>query len=71
MTESTGTGSLDDVKTHHTHTFSSSKLLTRVTEADKLVLVNPFDEITVKALFIRYFKLICTALVIDSKHRSQ
>ena len=37
-----GTGSLDDVKTHHTHTFSSSKLLTRVTVADKLVLVNPF-----------------------------
>ena len=42
LTESTGTGSLDDVKTHHTHTFTSTKLLTRVTVADKLVLVNPF-----------------------------
>ena len=30
------------VKTYHTHTFSSTKLLTRVTVADKLVLVNPF-----------------------------
>ena len=42
VTESTGTGSPDDVKTHHKHTFSSTKLLTRVTVADKLVLVNPF-----------------------------
>ena len=42
VTESTGTGSLDDVKTHYTHTFSSTKLLTRVTVADKLVLVSPF-----------------------------
>ena len=38
VTESTGTGSLDD----QIHTFSSTKLLTRVTVADKLVLVNPF-----------------------------
>ena len=30
----------------HTHTFSSTKLLTRVTVADKLVLVIHFDEIT-------------------------
>ena len=42
VTESTRTWSLDDVKTHYTHTFSSTKLLTRVTVADKLVLVNPF-----------------------------
>ena len=28
--------------TPHTHIFSSTKLLTRVTVADKLVLVNPF-----------------------------
>ena len=41
VTESIGAGSFDDVKTHHTH-FSSTKLLTRVTMADKLVLVNPF-----------------------------
>ena len=41
MTESTGTGSLDAVK-KHTHTFYSTKLLTLVTVADKLVLVNPF-----------------------------
>ena len=41
MTECTGImGSLDDVKKHNT--FSSTKLLTRVTVADKLVLVNPF-----------------------------
>ena len=33
---------VDDVKTPHTHTFSSTKLLTRVTVDDKLVLVNPF-----------------------------
>ena len=31
-----------ELKTHHTHTFSSRKLLTRVTVADKLVFVNPF-----------------------------
>ena len=47
MTECTGKGSLDDVKkankkNNNTHTFSSTKLLTRVTVADKLVLVNPF-----------------------------
>ena len=42
MTECTGKGSLDDVKKNNTHTFSSTKLLTRVTVADKLVLVNPF-----------------------------
>ena len=42
VTESIETRSLDDVKTHHTHTFFSTKLLTRVTVADKLVLVNPF-----------------------------
>ena len=42
MTESTGKGSFGDVKKQHTHTFSSTKLLTRVTVADKLVLVNPF-----------------------------
>ena len=42
VTESTGTGSPDDVKTHHKHTFSSTKLLIRVTVADNLVLVNPF-----------------------------
>ena len=43
--------------------------------ADKLVLVNQFDEITTcslfNALFIRCFKLICTARVIDGKHRPQ
>ena len=33
-------GSLDDVK--NTHTFILTKLLTRVSVADKLVLVNPF-----------------------------
>ena len=37
----TGTGCLDDVK-KHTHTFSSTKLLTWATVADKLVLVNSF-----------------------------
>ena len=37
-----GKGSLGDVKTHNTQTFSSTKLLTRVTVADKLVFVNPF-----------------------------
>ena len=44
MTECTGKGSLDDEKknTKKTHTFFSTKLLTRVTVADKLVLVNPF-----------------------------
>ena len=47
MTESTGTGSLDNVKTHHRHTFSSTKLLTRVTVADKLVLV--------KTILMKYF----------------
>ena len=41
MTECNGTGSPDDVK-KKTHTFSSTKLLTQVTVADKLVLVNPF-----------------------------
>ena len=75
MTESTETGSLDDVKTHHIHTFFSTKLLTRVNVADKLVLVNHFDEITIcslqNALFVRFFKLICTSRVIDCKHRSQ
>ena len=43
--------------------------------ADKLVLVIHFDEITIcslfNALFIRCFKLIYTARVIDCKHRSQ
>ena len=66
MTECTGKGSFDDVKNNNnnnnTNTFSSTKLLTRVTVADKLVLVNPFDEITIcslfNALFIRCFKLI-------------
>ena len=44
MTECTGKGNLDDVKKrkNNTHTFSSTKLLTRVTVADKLVVVNPF-----------------------------
>ena len=43
MTECTGKGSLDGVKkNNNTHTFSSTKFLTRVTVADKLVLVNPF-----------------------------
>ena len=46
MTKCIGKGSLDDVKNKkkkkHTHTFSSTKLLTQVTVADKLVLVNPF-----------------------------
>ena len=49
MTECTGKGSLDDAKKNkkktkknNTHTFSSTKLLTRVTVADKLVLVNSF-----------------------------
>ena len=40
MTECTGMESLDDVKKRNS--FSSAKLLTRVTVADKLVLVNPF-----------------------------
>ena len=61
-------GSLDDVKTNK-HTFSTQKLHTRVTVADKLVLVIHFDEITIcslfNAMFIRCFKLICTACVID------
>ena len=43
--------------------------------ADKLVLVNPFWWNTIcsllNALFIRCFKLIYTARVIDCKHRSQ
>ena len=43
--------------------------------ADELVLVILFDEITIcslfDALFIRCFKLIYTAHVIDCKHRSQ
>ena len=47
--------------------FSSTKLLTRVTVADKLVLVNPFwwnsHLFIVNLLFIRSFKLICTARV--------
>ena len=59
----------------HTHTFSSTKLLTRVTVADKLVLVNPFwwNNLLFKfnALFIRCFKLICIARVIDCLHRPQ
>ena len=47
MTECTGKGSLDDVKKQqqknsNTHKFSSTKLLTLVNVADKLVLVNPF-----------------------------
>ena len=44
MTEYTGKESIDDVKKNNNnkHTFSSTKLLTRVTVADKLVLVNPF-----------------------------
>ena len=74
VTESTGTGSLDDVKTHNTHAFSSTKLLTRVTVADKLVLGNPFWWTICSlfnALFIGYFKLNCTARVIVCKHRSQ
>ena len=45
------------------------------TVADKLVLLNPLDEITIcllfNELFIRCFKLICTARVIDCKHRPQ
>ena len=42
MTECNVTGRLDDENKHtHTHKFSSTKLLTRVTVADKLVLVNP------------------------------
>ena len=41
MTECTGAGPLDDVKTNK-HTYSSTKLLTRVTVAEKLVFVNPF-----------------------------
>ena len=41
MTECTGMGSLDDVKKKKKN-ISSTKLLTRVTVADKLVLVNPF-----------------------------
>ena len=77
VTESTEKRSLDDVKTHHTHTFSSTKLLTRVSVADKLVLVNPFWWNNhficslFNALFSLCFKLICTARVIDCKHRSQ
>ena len=58
MTESTGTGGggggggLDDVKTHHTHTFSSTKLLTRVTVADKIVLMKiPFVHCLMRCLF--------------------
>ena len=35
-------GSLDDVKKKKKHTFSSTELLSRVTVADQLVLVNPF-----------------------------
>ena len=66
-------GSLDDVKKRNT--FSSTILLTRVNVADKLVLVNTFDEITIcslfNGLFIRCFKLNCTARVIDCKHRPQ
>ena len=35
-------GSLDDVKKNKKHKFSSTELLSRVTVADKLVLVNRF-----------------------------
>ena len=59
-------------KKKETH-FSQQKILTRVTVA---FLINPIDEITIysllkNALFIRCFKLICTARVIDCKHRPQ
>ena len=50
-------GSLDDVKHTHTHTFTSTKLLTRATVADKLELVNPFDEITICSLFNALFQV--------------
>ena len=43
--------------------------ITNSTVANKIVLLNPFDEITIcslfNELFIRCFKLICTAHVID------
>ena len=52
-------------------TFFSKKLLTQVTVADKLVLVKPSLCSLFIELFFRCFKLICTARVIDCKHRSQ
>ena len=62
-------------KPKNKHIFSSTKLLTRVTVADKLVLVNPFwwnnHLFIVNALFIRRFKLICTASAINCKHWAQ
>ena len=56
MTECTGKGSLDDVKKE---TFSSTKLLTGVTVADKLVLVNPIYEITICSLILMLFSGVC------------
>ena len=49
------------------NTFSSTNLLTQLTVADKLVLVNPFDEITICSLLIvlliRCFKSIFNDIV--------
>ena len=42
VTGCTRTGSLDDVRKKQQLAFSSTKLLTRVTVADKLVFVDPF-----------------------------
>ena len=60
MTECTGTGALRMWKKNKKKTFSSTKLLTRVTVADKLVLVNHFDEITI----VHY--LMCCLFAVSS-----
>ena len=78
MTGCTGKGSLDDVKktttTTHTH-FSQQNYLLEILWLISLFLLVHFDEITMcslfNALFIRCFKLIYTARVIDCLHRPQ
>ena len=69
-----GRGALTMKNTPHTHIFLNKITYSSYFVADMLVLVN-FDEITICSLFnaqfIRCFMLICTARVIDCKHRSQ
>ena len=61
--------------TPHTHTFPSTKLLTRVTVADKQVLVNPFwwnNHLFIHVIVQRaVLSLFQVARVIDCKHRSR
>ena len=75
VTESTGTGSPDDVKNTRTHIFSQQNYLLELLWLISSFLKFHFDEVSIcslfNALFIRCFKLICTARVIDCKHRPQ